>query len=309
MKRNIIAMAFAGALVAGMAGMSHWGAALAGHGKAPARQIAVPATFRSLPPLASGDQYAEYIRALGRDVPEQEQAALAAWMSGPKPSHLLDSTWHCLFNEVMDALCQQHHPLPSRSDVFIGIVRGKTNDPTLRDYALQHLVDVLQPDDPGQPCELNPGKRQAIVTTMIEVARETRKELSGTAVQGLNLILVGRQRAEPSAQLPFTLEQLRPLAVNLALGEDVPNCARTTALQVCAQHGFDEILPVARRIAGDIKQPAILRLSAIAVIGQIGKAEDRPLLETLLAEHHPRLVKAVTPALKNLAARNNISLN
>jgi HEAT repeat protein len=77
-----------------------------------------------------------------------------------------------------------------------------------------------------------------------------------------------------------------------------------TALQVCAQRGFPEVLPLARTIASDNRRPVSLRLSAIATIGQVGnRKDDRQLLEKLSNEGNARLRKALQPALKQIQRR------
>jgi len=266
----------------------------------------IPGIFSNLPLKASSGQYAERIHALGRNIQQTEQSALAAWITTTKPPHLTNADWHYLMNEVMDVLCHQTCPLPTWSDVLIAITRGKDNDPALRDYALQHLVDWVQPVGLGEPCEVDPVKRQAIITTLLDAAKETHEQYSGTALQGLHLILLGRQRSEqqkePAALLPLllTVEQLHPLAVNLATDGAAINTARMTAIQVCAQRGFNEILPTARCIAGDQKQPFILRLSAIAAIGQMGNAGDESLLKKLQEERNPRFFRALQTAFKKI---------
>lgn len=270
-----------------------------------------PAAFANLPGNANYTQYAEHIHALGPNVPQQEQKAITDWINNPKPSHILDKQWYYLVNEVMNSLCGQNKPLPDLSDILINLARKKTNNIVLRDYAIQHFVDWLQPRRLQAPHEANPEKRAALLATMIEAAGQPRESYSGTALQCLNLLLIERQisaRQNPSvaSQLPldFSPEQLHPLAVNLATGKDTNDLARLTALQVSAQRGYSEILPTARAIAGDPAQPASLRLSAIAAIGQLGNAqEDDWLFIQLEAENNRQFRAAVKASQKALQQR------
>ena len=265
-----------------------------------------PVIFASLPSKASYAQYAERIHTLGYTVSEQEQKSLIAWIIGPKPAHFQDRQWHFLVNEVMDSLCHQAHPLSSWTDVLIGIVQGKANDIVLRDYAIQHFADWIVPVHPNDPCETRPEKRQAILFTMLEAAGQTKESFSGTALQGLHLILLARQRSQQqsklSAELPwaFSVEQLRPLAIASSTGDNVTDLARITALQVCAQRGFTEILPTARAIAGDPAKPVVVRISAIAAIGQMGNAGDEALLKKVQEERNHRFLSALQSALKRI---------
>ncbi len=301
-----VALALVGALCLGLAP--------ARPSKVPALQMrpvagavaaSAPSTFDGLP----ADAFAERIHALGRAVPEKEQAALAAWIAGPKPAPFSEETWLYLVNEVMDCFARQSHPLASWTGVLVGIAGGEGNDPGHRDYALQHLVDRIQPANVGETFESDPEKRRAILATMTAAAGELEQDFSGTAVLGLHLVLAERERSErirePASRLalPFAAEDLRPLAVRLATSPESTDAARSAALQVCAERGFAEMLPAAREIAADPSRIAILRASAVAAIGQLGDPEDAALLEKLKRQGGSKLLKAVQPALKKIKQR------
>jgi len=263
-----------------------------------------PSTFSALPVDANPAHYVECIHGLGRKVPQQEQVALVTWITGPKPSGFDDLMWLYLNNEVMDRLGHQDHPLPNWTDILVSITSGTQNHPGQRDYAIQHLVDWIQPTSRGESFEANPVKRQEIVETLLRIASQPSENFSGTALLGLHHILNEHQRRldeqEGTAQILFPLkeEQLHPVAISLASGAETALQARVTALQVCAERGYAEILPISRTIASDRKQPAILRLSAIAAIGQIGTLEDATLLKSIQADSF--LQNARGPALKKL---------
>lgn len=262
-----------------------------------------PTIFATLPVKASSGQYAERIHSLGKNVPEQEQRALVAWICSPKPMHISDRKWHYLVNEVMDSLCQQSRPLSSLTDILIGIVYDKSKGIVVRDYAIQHFVNWIQPSYPNYSCETNPGKRKDIISTMVDAAGQSKESFSGTALEGLHLILLKRQQQNQEYDLlplPFSVEELHEVGVALATGDEVTDLARITALQVCAQRGFSEILPCARTIASNAAKPSSLRLSAIAAIGQLGTSEDLSLLENIQSEHNRQLEGAVNTALNAL---------
>ena len=279
--------------------------------------VVIPAltTFNGLPPNANGSQLFERISILDHDIPCQEQSALLSWITGPKPDGISDAKWLHIVNEVMDKLCHQHQPLPELGETLSSIVRNPAKIPGVRDYALQHLVDWLTPTATGEPFETNPTKREAIIKTLIQAASETTENLAGTALLALHLTLEGSHRSGIAENTPtekqqpssFTATILRPLAVNLATTADATDGARETALQVCAEQGFNEILPKAREIATNTAFRDSLRLSAIAVIGQIGVPGDKLLLEQLTKTASTRLQKALQPALKNLQKRGEPS--
>lgn len=53
---------------------------------------------------------------------------------------------------------------------------------------------------------------------------------------------------------------------------------RATALQLCARRELREALPTARSILADPSADAILRISAISFLGDLGTADDLALL-------------------------------
>ena len=284
-------------------------AAVTAPAKTGTANLTVPETFAGLPPDSGVNQYASRIEALGRNIPGSQQAALAAWMTGGKPPQFSAEQWLYLQNVVMDSLCQQTSPFPGLSPLLVGIATDKTADAGLRDYTLQHMAVRLQPMGSREPCETAPQKRQAMIKAMVSAAKDPTGDLAGTALEGLNLDLEAAKynaaHGLPAAQASpgITAEALRPLAVKLATAPDSVMKGRMTALQVCAQQGYDEALPTARAIAADPKSQVPLRLSAIAAIGQLGNADDEALLDTLQNQHNPLLLKATAPALKKIKQR------
>ena len=209
----------------------------------------------------------------------------------------------------MNVLCEQHQLCPKWTQTLTEISRNKAYDPVTRDYALQHMVSLMIPANVGEPSETDPEKRQAIISALLAAAGQTHESYSGTALQGLHLILQNQQRnpqqqvSSAAGSLAFADDQLRPIAIALAVAEDASMQARITALQVCAERGLSEILPQTREIATAATAPDSLRMSAIAALGRLGTAEDQPLLEQLLQTVSPRLQKAARPALETLKQR------
>jgi len=268
--------------------------------------VSVSSIIAGLQPGANYEQYAMIIRGLGRNIPVSEQAALSAWITGPQPSQFTDSQWLYLDNVVMDALSQQATPLPAYSSLLVAITTGTSYNSGLRDYALQHIADRLQPMSPSQSFETDPKQRAAMVKVMLQAAKNPGSDLAGTALQGLHVLLQARDYSvahnSPSAKptLSVSAATLRPVAVKLATASGVPMKTRMTALQVCSERGFGEVLSTSRSIAADSKQPATLRLSAIAAMGNLGDANDAQILNTLKNEPDSRFAMALRHAMKQL---------
>lgn len=281
---------------------------------APQKKVAIEA-FATLPTKPSLAQYLERIHGLTVSVSPEQQRALITWISGPKPAHVPDSDWPYIANEIMDKLCLQDHPVPELSPALISLATNPRGDIVLRDFSLQHIVPLVYPDNATSPFETDRDRRQALIATLLDAAAQTKESFSGTALQGFNIILANRERAEKenerSAQFPISFEvgQLRTLAIQLAAGMETCDSARITALQLCASRGFQEALPIARKLATDNGQPVCVRISAIAAIGMLGSPEDKALLERLLDQQNVRLSKAIKPAIGRLSARKITNLN
>lgn len=276
---------------------------------------AAPLAFASLPPNPSVLQYAERIHGLGNKLPEEQQRALLRWMTSQKPLGVDREGWNFLVNEGMDKLCAQVQVVPEFTEVLTRFVTDKSQDVVLRDFSIQHLGVWLQPENASSRFETDRQKRQVIAATLLDAAAQPNELFSGTALQSMNFALTNRERSEKeqedSARFPFdlTLEQIHDAAIRLATAKETRDSSRITALQVCAQRGFKDSLPIARRIAGSSQSSICARLSAIAAIGALGTGEDQKLLENLLSKRNSRLGKAIAPALERLAARNQTSSN
>jgi hypothetical protein len=74
---------------------------------------------------------------------------------------------------------------------------------------------------------------------------------------------------------------------------------RISAVAVCGLTGRTEILPEARILA-QTAEVLPLRLASIAVIGTLGNAQDKELLESLRAGPDKKLIPAIDAALSKL---------
>jgi HEAT repeat protein len=96
--------------------------------------------------------------------------------------------------------------------------------------------------------------------------------------------------------------QLAAAALRLAGDVQASELVRITALQVSAGRGVADALPEALKLA-EAAPTVPLQISAVAAVGALGTAEQRPLLETLAAGPEPRLRPAAQSALKRLELR------
>ena len=87
----------------------------------------------------------------------------------------------------------------------------------------------------------------------------------------------------------------------LLYAEDSHEAVKVTAIQIAAERGYAELLPVIRRMATDESLPLTQRVVSIGALGRFGCPEDIELLEKrVVPGANPRLLPAVEAALKQL---------
>lgn len=282
----------------------------AGSGKPLPAPSWLPEPFASLgvnPADITSQQYGEAIRAAGTELSLDQQRALAQWIQGAKPGQISDFHWHWLVNDTLDLLLHQSQPLPELTEVMVGLFEDPARDPVLRDYAVQHMVDWLEPVSVSEPYERDPLQRAALVEAMVRAAAMPMESFSGTALLALHtadqrrsLGAVGREvlRDEPAPEG----REIDRMALAIAKADNVSIQARITAFQVAAQRGLTGALEEARQIAANPQRSTSLRLSAIAYLGALGSGSDARLLRSLPDASEERIGKAVGPAVARLAS-------
>ena len=277
--------------------------------------IEQPQAFISLGAKPSYAAIGMRIHQLGRNLPADEQRRLVHWMQAPEAAGFQadDPRWHWLVNEAMNSLCHQKAPLAEWSEVLIGFANDARCDLVIRDYAMQHMVDWLQPIASGEPCESAPKMREAMVNCLMAAASHVSATFAGTALLGLHHALdFGESRiksinggpAEPwRPTTPLKVGQLHTLAMNLVQSPEACDHARISALQVCAERGFIEALSYARKFATDSKLSDAVRMSAIAALGKLGSTQDTLLLDSLRKEKNAPLARAIEPANSSILHR------
>jgi HEAT repeat protein len=183
---------------------------------------------------------------------------------------------HWLVDELITALRVDGGDNAELTRQLANVFRNRSQDPVVRDYALQHLGHLR---DEG-------GERGIIDGILRDATTETQGTIAGTALLALN------QNKEEDAG-----------ATALAVATDATYDLRSriTAIQVAGKQGNMAALPVAVAIASDEAQPAVLRMSAIATIADLRAAEQRPLLADLSRSDDIRLRTAAAAALKTLS--------
>jgi len=208
----------------------------------------------------------------------------------------------------MDALCAQTVLPIDLTQLLIQIYHDHTQNPVIRDYALQHLATLhenlaappsrrpplgtLEQSLPWPAAEIE-SQRARITTILDEALAETDSSIAGTAL--LSLHHLADQQRDPGARIADT-------ALKLARDPNTGQLARITALQICGERQLKDSLPFLTQTAA--ADPDLsTRISAIGALGQLGGRAEIPLLEKIAAENNPRLKPALLLALHRVEQR------
>ena len=234
------------------------------------------------------------VHNLGKSLSPKEIEALY-WFLGnrlDKQAGLDNLSFNAIKNDILDGLIAQQKLPPDLGDKLIQYFRDKTMDVTWRDYCVQHFSIYYETqwgrDDANR---LTAPGRSELMSAYYEALAEPGNGIAGTALVGLERL---------STLYPeINRQQLGEKALGLAKDGRSDVQTKIAAINVCGETGTSAILPMAR-INAQTAEVLPLRLASIAAIGQVGTAEDRELLESLLAGTDNSVHKAATVALKKL---------
>jgi len=244
---------------------------------------------RPQPPAALADFYAwDAGVQLNRITELQADAhldlAILGFLSQAINDPALDET---LRNNMANCLLNQVQPDPYLHRRFIAMINDPQESYTWRIYAVQHLA----------VCMATSAKPRVIVDTLQALMRRGEPSIAGTAMLHLHRLeqqgLIGLNRG-------FTTDLLAMLDDPKG---DLLN--RMTALGLLGERQERSSLPVVRRFAA-CETPSLRRV-AIAVLGQIGDAEDRALIHSAQGESDPGATAAAHAALASIDQRQPTS--
>lgn len=193
------------------------------------------------------------------------------------PDGISDEQHHWIVDELLTALRRDGSNVTEIATRLRGIYQDRSQHMVTRDYVLQHLGHLQHEG----------GDLDLIKRTLQAAVSETRGTLAGTALLALN-------------QNDFPDPELGQAAFRVASNPSADLRSRLTALQVAGKQQHEEALPYAVEIAGDRTQPVPLRMSAIAIIGDLRATEEQPLLEGLVHSADSRLRSAAESAIAKL---------
>lgn len=234
----------------------------------------------------------EAIANLGNRLSGQDWAVLKKFLLQPDSLDKVQPE-QIIKNRLMDSLCAMNPPLQDLADVLSQVCGDTRQNEVTRDYAVQHLATFYDLAEP----RLTDLQREAIRNVLWGALDETGDSIAGTAL--LDLIRLSKSHAD------FDPIQVSSAALNLAADDSAGELTHITALEVCAQLGLRDALPLALatlRSGGSIAT----QMSAIAVIGQIGNPTQIPLLESVALRSDDQLKPAVLAALQLLKNKKTL---
>jgi hypothetical protein len=276
------------------------------------------------------------LATVGNRLPDTDRAALLASITNTPPIGLNSGEWHALANDILQVLRNQQPYTPQYTDRLIALWHDKTLDPTLRDYALQQLREWIADSDTRTVHEERPEKIALIQQTFLDAATpghptcDPQSTTTGTALLALDEWAYSSPLKSPIPDLPSTSSsppnfqsQISNLPSHSSPKSQIPNLqslllahaadasthrgVRATALQLCANRGITDALPIARAIIAAPATPAILHMSAISLLGTLGNADDLKLLTTFQKKESqdPLLHTSLHKAITHLSQRTN----
>jgi hypothetical protein len=229
------------------------------------------------------------VRELGPELTRDQIAALQVFLKAPPPGDDGLEQFRALKNDVLNVLRQQATPAAGVTELLAAVFRDPAQDAVLRGYALQHAVIWYE-----QGASDVPDGRERIRALLSEAARE-KSNLAGTALLGLHRL------SEHDGALDAG--EINRAAMRLVQAEETDPASRLTAMQVCAERGLTEALPVIESLAA-ASACVPLRLSAIAAVGRLGGQAQVRLLGRVEKEQDAVMREGARLALRKLRQRH-----
>lgn len=191
-----------------------------------------------------------------------------------------------LRNQMLDALAQQADVPPGPANLLVAVYQDRTQDPVMRDYAVQYMAAVF-----GQ---VSVEGQTNLGNALWQATGETDSSIAGTAL----LALLTISKTNPTVDTG----RLADTAVNLATDDQTGELARITAVQVCGRLAAQQALRVIEQLTQ--QSPSMpLRIAATAALGDYAMSGAGPasteaanLLTQLVESSDPRLALAAQTA-------------
>jgi hypothetical protein len=263
-------------------------------------------------PDASYDRRIRAVATPGKCISAKDFSALQAFLEkapadDPETPDRLDA----IKNDVAAKLLPCEHFPDGFSRRFLSMLSNPNVGLVWQNYMIQFLDSLWVR-------ETDPAARKKIVAALVDATSDERLTISGTALLTLRRLekfgkhVVDSQRDVLSLRSALsgargvgisTIPDLEKLAMSMLDDQRIPWQEKITTLHVAADSAHSRAFVFARSLASDKTSPVMFRMAAFSVIGDIGNAGDKPLLEKHAKGGEFRLRHAAKAALKRLEKR------
>ncbi len=242
---------------------------------------------------------------------------MRAFVADPRlPQGLTIQQLRALKNDVLNVVCVQPGQEAATAAMLRALYADETQDPGMRDYALQFLAGLAERDPSlgwATHWQALDGKNPDLAATaLLHLSLRLRSRVSQASP--LQVSSFRSQVSSPNPQVSGLKSQVssvapqvsaderrRIVAAALRLASDTAakDTSRTTALQVCGQLKLTAARPLAYEIARSDKASFPFRIAAVATLGDLGgDAATHDYLAALTAGPEKRLRIPAQSALK-----------
>lgn len=243
---------------------------------------------------AEAQPYEERHRAtyrLSKNLAAEDVAALLEFLARPPAADSVrESELRSLKNNVADALIAQNKPEASLLGAFQGLAANESQDAPWREYLLQKIPDLALRFDNAETRER--------ATDFLRGRTESAEYIfAGTSLISLQRL----GAADPSLIGPVEIARRAKAILD---HPQQANACKLAALQVLGGAEPAEGRRRAVVILGDEASPIMLKVSALATLGEHGQAEDSVLANQYAGSPDYRLRTAAKAAVAKLGKRH-----
>lgn len=239
------------------------------------------------------------IDALPDTLSEAESMAICLALREGVPGHasLPPRQRHHTANQLMDALLRQQAAGPWLAAELAAMWHSNRADKTVRDYALQHLGQLLEGRGPVS-IHLTHWRAEGL-PVLVAAARESSRRSAATALLALHYL----HSELPAGTLPVNGTAIDALAEAAVRNPAADSAVRAAAFQAASPATRKSMLPAARAAIATAGTAPGEKLSAIHYLGAWGEADDAALLSRIEAAKDLRFRTAAQSARAKLSAR------
>lgn len=160
-------------------------------------------------------------------------------------------------NNLMSVMVVNSDKYPELMSALVAIHHDPSQDVVIRDYAIQHLVQMWS--------VATESSKDVIAAVLFKALDERTSTIAGTALLGLFRI--------SSVDKAVGKARVGEHALDMAADDQAGVMVRATALQVCAEMKISEVAPIAVKLLDKNDSP-IVRKSAIKALTKLGEDDE-----------------------------------